>query len=192
MKTTKFVLPAVIATGVALFAGTGISHAQNSSYERGGNGTMQMAQGQGQGYGMRRGMGRGMGMGQGGGGHQGNRVRHRVVRHQGIPEAYMDKKNPLVADAATIKLGKQLYADNCASCHGAKGVGDGEAGRELSPPPANIAFIMDKWIATDPFLFWAISEGGEPLQTDMPAFKDALSEKQRWSIIHYLRNGLGG
>jgi len=186
MKTRTFLISSVLATGVALFAGYGVLNAQSN------NAPMQMAQGYGQGMGHGMGPGMGMGMGQGMGMGRGNRVRHRIVRHQGLPEAYMDKQNPLSPDAKTIEQGRQLFADNCVSCHGQKGIGDGEAGRGLSPKPANIAFIMDKWIATDPFLFWSISEGGAPLKTDMPAFKDTLSTKQRWAIIHYLRIGLGG
>ena len=170
MNLKNILVSSVLATGIAVFAGYSVSNAQN-------NNGMMRGQGMGMGHGM---MGRG------------NMVRHRIVRFQGIPDAYMDKKNPLSANAETIKKGKQLYADNCVSCHGQTGVGDGEDGRELSPKPANIAFIMDRWIATDPFLMWSISEGGKALETAMPAFKDVLSEKERWSIVHYLRNGLGG
>ena len=147
------------------------------------------------------GTGRGSGMGQGGGmmgkhhqggGHQGNRIRHGVIRMGGgVPAPYTEAKNPLPANEANIAAGKTLFAENCASCHGVSGTGDGDAGRELTPKPANIAFIMDKWIATDPFLFWSISEGGVPLETMMPAFKETLDEKQRWQIIHYLRTELG-
>ncbi|MGI9479654.1 MAG: c-type cytochrome [Hyphomicrobiaceae bacterium] len=36
----------------------------------------------------------------------------------------------------------------------------------------------------------SIAEGGEKLKTDMPAYKDVLTEKERWQIIHYLHEGL--
>jgi mono/diheme cytochrome c family protein len=125
--------------------------------------------------------------------HKGNRVRHRVVRHgDGIPALYANKKNPLSATSPVIAAGRKLYRENCASCHGAGGTGNGGAGRELRPRPANLAFIMDKWIATDDFLFWSISEGGENLKTDMPAFKEQLTDEQRWQIIHYLRTDMVG
>ncbi len=128
-------------------------------------------------------------MGRHGPGHKGNPVRHRVIRKGGgVPAPYTNVKNPLTETEASIKAGAALYGEHCQSCHGAKGTGDGEAGAGLEPKPANIAFIMDKWIATDPFLFWTISEGGKPLDTAMPAFKDTLSEEQRWQIIHYLRD----
>ncbi len=158
--------------------------------------------GSGMGQGMGKGMGQGMGQGMGGGhgmmgkkhgpGYKGNRVRHRVIRMGGgVPAPYTDAENPLPANDEHIKAGETLFVEQCASCHGMSGKGDGEAGRELSPKPANIAYVMKKRIATDPFLFWSISEGGAPLKTAMPAFKDTLSDQQRWQIIHYLRSDFG-
>jgi len=51
--------------------------------------------------------------------------------------------------------------------------------------------VLGRRFDRDDFFFWTISEGGEMLKTDMPAFKDVLDEKQRWQIVLYLRNGLG-
>ncbi len=144
----------------------------------------------GRGPGMGRGHGPGMGMGRGGM-HRGNVIRHRHVMMNGLPAAYASLKNPLPADAATIAAGRRLYEENCASCHGKSGRGDGEAGQDLDPKPADIAFVIDKPIATDGFLMWTISEGGAGLGTAMPAFKDTLTETQRWQIITWLRHGLG-
>ncbi len=42
----------------------------------------------------------------------------------------------------------------------------------------------------DAYNFWAISEGGEKLGSSMPAFKDILSEQERWQILIYIINGL--
>jgi mono/diheme cytochrome c family protein len=36
---------------------------------------------------------------------------------------------------------------------------------------------------------WAISDGGAPFGTKMPAFKHALDEEQIWQIITYMRAG---
>ncbi len=135
---------------------------------------------------------RGMGPGMMRGRMMGNPVRHRqVMMGGGVPAPYAGMKNPLEPTKENIEAGRKLYEENCASCHGPKGLGDGEAGKELNPPPANIAFVIDKPIATDGFLMWTISEGGEKLKTAMPAFKDVLSEKERWQLILFLRNGLG-
>ena len=124
--------------------------------------------------------------------HRGNFIRHReVMMGGGIPAPYAGKTNPLPVTPENIKAGKALFEDNCASCHGKSGQGDGEAGKELNPPPADITHILGKPLDRDDFFMWTISEGGEKLKTDMPAFKDALSEKERWQVIQYLRNGLG-
>jgi mono/diheme cytochrome c family protein len=144
------------------------------------------------GHGPGMGMGMDMGMGRGRGGmHRGNMIRHRHVMMNGLPAAYAGLTNPLSPDAGTIAAGRRLYEANCASCHGPKGRGDGEAGKELDPKPADIAFIIGRPIASDGFLMWTLTEGGEALGTAMPAFRDVLSERERWQIITYLRHGLG-
>ena len=41
----------------------------------------------------------------------------------------------------------------------------------------------------DAYSFWSVSEGGEPMGSSMPAFKNVLSEKERWQILLYVANG---
>ncbi len=181
-KTTYTAMALGLGLGMVLTAG---SIAGNSFSMAQGmmNGDQMMRKGM-MGKGMMR---RHKGMGR----HQGNRIRHRVIMMgAGLPVAYREIANPLPASAENRKAGKALYTEQCVSCHGVSGKGDGLAGKELDPKPANIAFVMDKPIATDGFLFWAISDGGVDLKTAMPAFKDVLDEKERWQIIHYLRTGL--
>lgn len=43
-----------------------------------------------------------------------------------------------------ISKGKEIYAANCASCHGAEGRGDGIAGANLNPKPRNF-YEKDGW-----------------------------------------------
>src|SRR5690606_25374304 len=45
----------------------------------------------------------------------------------------------LPARTPQLARGAELYAANCASCHGDRGLGDGPAGRGLDPAPANLA-----------------------------------------------------
>ena len=45
----------------------------------------------------------------------------------------------LADDAASMRHGGELFAANCASCHGASGAGDGPAAPSLLPHPANLA-----------------------------------------------------
>lgn len=190
MKTTFMVIGVGLVVAAGGFISNSTGFAQGMMGQKMGQG---MGQGRGRGMGMGQGrMGRGMMRhGKGMGRHQGNRVRHRVIMMgPGIPKAYQEAKNPLPDSAKNIDAGELLFKEQCVSCHGKAGIGNGEAGNELNPKPANIAFIMDKPIATDAFLFWSISEGGVPLGTAMPAFKEQLTKEQRWQIIHYLRTDL--
>lgn len=118
-----------------------------------------------------------------------NPLRHRPYMMYGLQVPYAGKVNPLAATPQNIAAGGVLYRDHCVTCHGAAGLGNGEGGKELNPPPADIAFIMGRRVASDEFLFWTISEGGTPLKTDMPEFKKTLSEQERWQVILYLRAG---
>ncbi len=114
--------------------------------------------------------------------------RHRYVMQNGIDGSYQNKVNPYQSNSVDIlQNGKALYEKNCASCHGTGGMGDGPAGVNLTPKPANIAAFSKMPMASDAYLNWSISEGGAPIQSPMPAFKSQLSEKQIWEIITYLR-----
>lgn len=114
-------------------------------------------------------------------------LRHHFVMMNGIDPQYVSKENPRQPTPATIENGRKLYVQNCATCHGLTGVGDGEAGKNLSPPPANIAAFSKMPMASDSYLYWTIAEGGVPLGTAMPPFKGRLKEGEIWEIINYLR-----
>ena len=129
-------------------------------------------------------MGRGM-MGQG---MMGGIPRHHYVMMSGIPAPYSSLNNPLPRTRKTVERGSVVYKQNCASCHGATGAGDGAAGQNLVPPPANLAWLaqmpMAQW---DPFMYWTIAEGGAPFGSAMPAFKGALSKDDSWAVIAYIQ-----
>jgi len=40
-------------------------------------------------------------------------------------------------------------------------------------------------------MYWTIAEGGQWLGSDMPSFKGTLSRNDIWSVIAYIRAGLG-
>ncbi len=110
--------------------------------------------------------------------------------HETLPDEYASKTNPFASgDANALAAGEQVYTATCASCHGAEGKGDGPAAAALDPHPADFtnAEIMNGM--SDNYLFWRISEGGmmAPFNSSMPAWKQALTEEQRWQAILYLR-----
>lgn len=116
-------------------------------------------------------------------------TRHSAVMQDGVPAPYTGARNPLTKTPETIRAGGALYMENCVSCHDASGMGDGDAGRALYPSPALLAHLLRTPMAADEYLLWAISDGGRPFATPMPAFKDALTEEQIWQIITYMRAG---
>jgi len=126
-------------------------------------------------------MGRGMGM------MGGSALRHQFVAQNGIDPQYASKSNPLRATAENLAAGEKLYRADCASCHGATGIGDGPAAKNLNPPPANIAASARMPMTSDGYLYWTIAEGGVPLHTAMPPFKSALTDEEIWKIILYVR-----
>jgi mono/diheme cytochrome c family protein len=92
------------------------------------------------------------------------------------------KKNPLVVDAETIAVGREIYTKQCAACHGDKGRGDGPIAPHLDPSPRDFA-ATSVAKQTDGALFWKIGEGHKP----MPSFNMQMSEDGRWHVVCYLR-----
>jgi mono/diheme cytochrome c family protein len=82
-----------------------------------------------------------------------------------------------------------LYQQQCASCHGAQGMGDGAAAKALNPSPALLAYMIQMPMAVDEYLMWSITEGGAQFGTAMPAFKGTLASEDIWKIIAYMRAG---
>ena len=106
-----------------------------------------------------------------------------------IPEQYVDLKNPLPVSKENISDGKNLYQTQCMMCHGILGEGDGSISQSLIPRPANLALTRKLPVATDDFLFWTLSEGGQLYDTAMPKFSEQLSDKEIWQISLYINSG---
>ena len=115
--------------------------------------------------------------------------RHREYLQAGVPLEYRAHRSPFPAAGAVILDGGRLYAQHCAKCHGSAGLGGGDAGLDLTPSPALLARLMDVQGAVDEYLLWSIAEGGGAFGTDMPAFKNKLSETEIWQIVAYMRAG---
>ena len=131
----------------------------------------------------------GWGWGNMGPGQQMRMQRQWTYMNEGVPTAYRGARSSVRATPQVIADGKALYTNNCASCHGARGLGDGEAGRSLVPSPALLQRFVQNPMTGDEYLLWAVFEGGERFGTDMPAFEGVLSEDDVWKIIAYMRAG---
>lgn len=123
------------------------------------------------------GMGGGIGMGSG-----------MMARHNApIPEEYAGLSSPVETTEESLNRGGELFTTYCATCHGDGGMGDGPAAANLDPAPVAIAHTSQ--MLGDDYLFWRISEGGQgdPFNSAMPTWKNALSEQDRWDLINYIR-----
>lgn len=116
-------------------------------------------------------------------------ARHRAFMQLGTPVEYRGQKNPFSPSREVIEEGAELYHQQCAQCHGPKGMGDGEAGKSLAPSPALLAYMIQMPMAADEYLMWTVSEGGKQFGTAMPAFKEILPKDSIWKIISFMRVG---
>lgn len=117
--------------------------------------------------------------------HEGHDHDHGVA----VPEPYAGARNPLAGSEAAASAGEPIYAEKCARCHGDGGGGDGPIAAKLLPPPSAFDDAGHMAAMGDDYLFWRVSEGGDgaPWNSKMPAWKERLSEEERWQVVAYLR-----
>ena len=83
-----------------------------------------------------------------------------------------------------IARGHQLYTQNCASCHGDKGLGDGIAA-PASPLPVPAIGSKSKTPALSPALAYNVVSVGVR-GTPMASFAATLSPQDRWNVVNYV------
>ena len=102
------------------------------------------------------------------------------------------------ADSALVAHGRQLYANNCAACHGAKLEGQPDwrmrqaNGRLPAPPHDETGHT---WHHPDTVLIDIIKNGLVPGTTappgyvsDMPAYKDLLPDPDIRAVLAYIKS----
>lgn len=99
--------------------------------------------------------------------------------------AGIDQANPVPPNAESIAAGQALFMEKCAPCHGETGVGDGPIGATLNPRPADLRQHAIPGVHTDAQLFEWITNGFPGSQ--MPAFRAALSDTDRWNLVNFIR-----
>lgn len=97
----------------------------------------------------------------------------------------------------TQKDGEKVYADFCATCHGANLEGETTEWRTLKadgtlPAPPHDG-TGHTWHHGDRLLFTYIKEGGQALsgpdfKSGMPGFKEVLNDDQIWAVLHYIKS----
>lgn len=84
-----------------------------------------------------------------------------------------------------VTRGKGLYVNNCASCHGANGKGDGKLGEGLDPTPTNF-HETELMRQISPFQAYNTIKLGVN-GTGMRAFTE-FNEEQLWDLAFYIKS----
>jgi len=90
-------------------------------------------------------------------------------------------RNPVEPTPASIENGKRLYVVYCALCHGPDARGGGPVAPKFIPPPDLTLDLFRQ--RPDGFLYATIRDGGAL----MPGQGEALSPRDRWDVVNYLR-----
>ncbi|MDH3452427.1 MAG: c-type cytochrome [Gammaproteobacteria bacterium] len=101
--------------------------------------------------------------------------------HWMAPKQAAARVNPVAATADSIAQGKRIFANNCVTCHGVNGEGDGPLAKGLDPKPANLAAMATQHPDGD--FAWKVAHG----RGAMPAWKDILSERDIWHTVNYIK-----
>ncbi len=84
---------------------------------------------------------------------------------------------------ADLAAGAAIYAQSCAPCHGASGLGDGSQASMLPVQPAPIGVAERAGAATPADWYRIITQGN--LDNFMPPFASQLDLQQRWDVLAY-------
>lgn len=106
-------------------------------------------------------------------------ARERFLRALGREGAMELPSRPL--DTAA---GRQIFAGSCASCHGARGLGDGPLAKTLSTPVPAIGSASGTPHLTPTLAYDVASVGVRG--TAMAAFGSTLTAQQRWNVVNYV------
>ncbi|HEX6966358.1 MAG TPA: FTR1 family protein [Gemmatimonadaceae bacterium] len=107
-------------------------------------------------------------------------IHKRLVAALGSEGALALPTHPL-----DVAAGRAIYQQNCATCHGARGMGDGPSAKGMNPHPPALA-NADTMAAASPALLYRVISVGVP-GTRMPAWGNMLTSQQRWNVVAYLQ-----
>lgn len=92
---------------------------------------------------------------------------------------------PIPADAKNLDTGLNLYANDCAVCHGLSDAKASVVAQGLYQKPPQLA---KRGVERDPIgaTYWKVEHGIR--LTGMPAFGGTLTEEQIWQVVLFLKN----
>ncbi len=91
--------------------------------------------------------------------------------------------NPVPDDAGSVAAGRARFQASCVVCHGPEGKGDGPAAFTLQPRPVNLQVHVPQHAPGEIYYWVTNGISGTP----MPAWKENLSDTERWQIVRYLQ-----
>ncbi len=91
------------------------------------------------------------------------------------PAKARGRKNPQAGNPESVLVGKKLFAQHCAECHGP----DAEGGKKA--PSLRVDEVQQ---ASPGALFWILTNG--IVRRGMPVWSK-LPEPQRWAIVTYIK-----
>lgn len=110
----------------------------------------------------------------------------RTLRDMAIAWHTQNRQNPVPLSDEVLALGREHFADHCASCHGNDGSGDVELGRAFYPRAPDMRLPATQQLSDDALFY--IIENGVRL-TGMPAWGTGTleGEQQSWHLVHVIR-----
>jgi mono/diheme cytochrome c family protein len=92
--------------------------------------------------------------------------------------------------APDAEAGQADYALYCASCHGARGEGDGPIAQTLDPKPSKHSDGKVMNALTDDYLVKVIGEGGQAVgkSSMMAPWGGTLSDEQIRNVVAFIRS----
>jgi mono/diheme cytochrome c family protein len=116
-----------------------------------------------------------------------NPAEYPVEKGRVIPP--VDPGTLIKASKELTARGKSLYDEDCSTCHGSLGEGNGPAAGTMAPPPRDFT-ASEGWIngRDMPGIFKTLEQG--IAGSSMVSF-DYLTKKDRMALVHYVQS-LGG
>jgi mono/diheme cytochrome c family protein len=109
-----------------------------------------------------------------------------------ISWTHFEAPEPPAVSADLVAKGREVYQQNCASCHGERGDGKGRCAEFLLPHPRDFTSGTFRFkttaggeLPTDQDLFRTVSLGLHG--TGMPPWRYLISEDERWAVVEYVK-----
>ncbi len=106
----------------------------------------------------------------------------KVRDHWDPPRGLELEKNPYTVDDELLDEGKGVYMKYCAACHGMEGKGDGTAGPNLKPKPADLSKPHTGMDHPIEGTYWKISTG----RGLMPGWGQTFEHRSLWAVAEFV------